>query len=218
MADIAKHSGRINALHIERLWCNVTHQLAHSQDGSAPKFRFKDAVPGIRGYARLSSPMSWLEKARLIIRTSIVERAETPLSGFTQENRFKQYFFDIGLLGAFSGIDPGRYLLYDFQMYKGYIAENFVAQELCSSGISALYCWSGRTAEVEFLLESASGIIPVEVKAGSNTQSKSLRVYEERYKPRKSIVLSSRNIQSRGSRLHVPLYFAGRLGKYVGRY
>lgn len=218
MADIAKHSGKINALHIERLWRNVTHQLAHSQDGSAPKFRFKDAVPGIRGYERLSSPMSWLEKARLILRASIVERAETPLSGFTEENRFKQFFFDVGLLGAFSGIDPGRYLLYDFQMYKGYVAENFVAQELCSSGIPALYCWSGRTAEVEFLLESVSGIIPVEVKAGGGTQSKSLRVYEERYKPQKSIVLSARNIQSRGSRLHVPLYLAGRLSKYTAGY
>ena len=141
MADIAKHSGKINALHIERLWRNVTHQLARSQNGSAPKFRFKT--------------------------------------------------------------------------YKGYVAENFLAQELRSSGISALYCWSGRTAEVEFLLESASGIIPVEVKAGNITQSKSLRVYEERYKPQKSIVLSARNIESRGPRLHVPLYLAGILRKYA---
>lgn len=217
MADIAKHSGKTNALHIERLWRNVTHQLARSQDGSASKFRFKDAVPGIRGYERLASPLSWLEKACLILRTSIVERAETPLAGFTQENRFKQYFFDVGLLGALSGIDPGQFLMYDLKMYKGYVAENFVAQELRSSGVSALYCWIGRTAEVEFLLETATGIIPVEVKAGNITQSKSLRVYEERYKPRISVVLSARNIESRGPRLHVPLYLAGMLRKYLTR-
>ena len=217
MADIAKYSGKINALHIERLWRNVTHQLARSQDGSAPKFRFKDAVPGIRGYERLTSPLSWLEKACLILRTSIVERAETPLSGFAQSNRFKQYFFDVGLLGALSGIAPNRFLQYDFKTYKGYVAENFVAQELRSSGISALYCWSGRTSEVEFLLETATGIVPVEVKAGNITQSKSLRVYEERYKPEKSVLLSARNIESRGPRLHVPIYLAGMLRKRFGK-
>ena len=215
MADIAKHSGKINALHIERLWRNVTHQLARSQDGSAPKFRFKDVVPGIRGYERLASPLSWLEKACLILRTSIVERAEIPLSGFAQGNRFKQYFFDVGLLGALSAIDPARFLMYDFKTYKGYVAENFVAQELRSSGVLALYCWVGRTAEVEFLLETADEIIPVEVKAGNITQSKSLRVYEERYKPGKSIVLSASNIDSRGPRLHVPVYLAGMVRKYL---
>jgi predicted AAA+ superfamily ATPase len=139
------------------------------------------------------------------------------LSGFTQDNRFKQYFFDVGLLGALSGIPPDRFLKYDFKTYKGYVAENFVAQELRSSGVSALYCWSGRTAEVEFLLETSSGIIPVEVKAGSVTQSKSLRVYEERYKPEKSVILSARNIESRGPRVHVPLYLAGMLRKNLDR-
>ena len=217
MADIAKHSGKINALHIEHLWRNVTHQLAHSQDSSTPKFRFKDAVPGIRGYERLASPLSWLEKTCLILRTSLVERAETPLSGFAQGNRFKQYFFDVGLSGAFSGIDPSRFLKYDFKTYKGYVAENFVAQELRSSGVSALYCWVGRTAVIEFLLETVDGIIPIEVKAGNITQSKSLRVYEERYKPGKSIVLSARSIESRGPRLHVPVYLAGMVRKHLTR-
>lgn len=217
MADIAKHSGKINALHIERLWRNITHQLARSQDGSASKFRFKEAVPGIRGYERLASPMSWLEKAGLILRTYIVEKSEIPLSGFTKENRFKQYFFDVGLLGAFSSIDPARFLEYDIKNYKGYIAENFVAQELRSSNIPVLYCWSGRTSEVEFLLESAKGIIPIEVKSGSITQSKSLKIYEERYMPKKSIVLSARNIESRGPRVHVPIYLAGLLREYLMR-
>ncbi len=66
----------------------------------------------------------------MILRTSLVERAETPLSGFAQANRFKQYFFDVGLLGAFSDIYPSRFLNDDFKTYKGYVAENFVAQEL----------------------------------------------------------------------------------------
>jgi predicted AAA+ superfamily ATPase len=213
IADIAKHSGKGNALHIERLWRNVPAQLARTQDGSAPKFRFKDVLPGVRGYERLSFPLGWLEGARLVIRTSIVERAEMPLTGFTRENRFKQYFFDVGLLGAASGIDPAQILKYDYGSYKGYVAENFVAQELYAAGVRALFCWEKRTAEIEFLLETASGIIPLEVKSGSVTQSKSLGVFENRYYPPWSVVLSAKNVETRGSRLYVPIYASARVAR-----
>jgi len=213
MADIAKHSGKTNALHIQRLWRNVTQQLARAQDGSAPKFRFKDAVPGIRGYEQLASPLDWLEKARLVLRTAIVERAEMPLAGFANENRFKLYFFDVGLLGAISDIKPAQILQYNYGSYKGYVAENFVAQELRASGMGALYCWEGRTSEVEFLLETASGVIPIEVKSGQVTQLKSLKVFEARYQPKNSIILSAKNVERRGSRLYLPLYVSGSLAK-----
>ena len=215
MADIAKHSGKTNAQHIERLWRNVPVQLARTQDGSAPKFRFKDAVPGLRGYERLSSPLGWLENARLILRTSIVNRAETPLAGFARDNWFKQYFFDVGLLLATTNIDPSFILKYDYGSYKGYVAENFVAQELRAAGIRNLFCWEGRTSEVEFLLETPSGIIPLEVKSGLVTKSKSLNVFEERYHPQQSIILSAWNVKTHGSRLYVPIYAAGRLGRLL---
>lgn len=215
MADIAKHSGKTNALHIERLWRNVPVQLARDLDGSASKFRFKDAVPGFRGYERLSSPLGWLESARLILRTSIVNRAETPLAGFARDNRFKQYFFDVGLLAAITNIDPVHILKYDYGSYKGYFAENFVAQELCAAGVRELFCWEGRTSEVEFLLETPSGIIPLEVKSGWVTQSKSLNVFVERYRPQQSIILNARNLKISGLRLRVPLYAAGQLMKLL---
>lgn len=215
MADIAKHSGKINALHIERLWRNVPVQLARCQDGSASKFRLKDAVPGMRGYERLSSPLGWLENARLTLRTSLVNRAETPLAGFAKDNRFKQYFFDVGLLITVSNIDPGHIFKYDYGSYKGYVAENFVAQELRAAGVCELFCWQGRTSEVEFLLETPSGIIPWEVKSGWATRSKSLNVFMERYHPPQGVILSAGNMKKSGSRLYVPVYAAGRLARLL---
>lgn len=215
MADIAKHSGKINAGHIERLWRNIPAQLARTQDGTASKFRFKDAVPGLRGYERLSSPLTWLESARLVLRTSIVNHAEIPLAGFARDNWFKQYFFDVGLLTTISNIDPTIILRYDYGSYKGYVVENFVAQELRAAGVRELFCWEGRTSEVEFLLETPSGIIPWEVKSGWVTQSKSLKVFMERYHPQQSIILSAGNVKVSGSRLYVPIYAAGRLVKLL---
>jgi hypothetical protein len=62
-------------------------------------------------------------------------------------------------------------------------------------------------------LETASEVIPIEVKSGQVTKLKSLKVFEERYKPRKSIVLSAKNIERHGSRLYLPLYVSGNLKK-----
>jgi predicted AAA+ superfamily ATPase len=215
LGDIAKHSGKTNALHIERLWRNVPEQLARNINGTAPKFRFKDAVRGMRGYERLSGPISWLRSAGLIIKTSIVEKAAVPLSAFAPENNFKLYMSDVGMLGAVSDIQPEIFLRYGFGTYQGYVAENFVAQELTAAGFSELYCWQGRTAEIEFLLPSGQGIVPLEVKSGSVTNSKSLGVFENRFRPERSYILSARNSGRRVSRRLLPLYCAGTMARIV---
>jgi predicted AAA+ superfamily ATPase len=211
LADIAKHCGKTNAMHIERLWRNVPAQLAQAQNGSAGKFKLREGIPGIRGYERLSAPLDWLEGADLLIRVPIIDAVGIPLSGYARENRFKLYFFDVGLLGAMSGIAPATFLNYDFGSYQGYVAENFVAQELRAAGDKTLYCWQGRTAEVEFLLEREGEIVPVEVKSGWVTQSKSLKVYADRHRPPKTYILSANNVTHSNSRHYLPLYMAARM-------
>jgi predicted AAA+ superfamily ATPase len=143
-----------------------------------------------------------------------IRRGETvgiPLFGYVKENRFKLYLFDVGLLGAMSSIAPATFLNYAFGSYQGYVAENFVAQELRAAGDKLLYCRQGRTAEVEFLLEKEGEILPVEVKSGQVTQSKSLKVYAERYHPAKTYILSAKNVKQRNISRYLPLYMAGRL-------
>lgn len=68
--------------------------------GSTAKFKLRDAVPGIRGYEQLSSPLDWLEGSDLIIRIPTVDAVGMPLSSGGKENRFKLYFFGVGLLGG----------------------------------------------------------------------------------------------------------------------
>ncbi len=60
---------------------------------------------------------------------------------------------------------------YDYGTYKGYLAENFVAQEFRCAGVDKIYSWRERTAEVEFLREVNGKVLPVEVKSGRNTQA-----------------------------------------------
>jgi predicted AAA+ superfamily ATPase len=206
LAEIAKHSGKAKALTIERLWRNVPEQLARVINGAAPKFRFKDAVSGIRGYERIAGSIDWLECANLIIRTAIAETAAIPFSAYAPENCFKLYMFDVGMLGAISDIAPGVLIQYGFGSYQGYVAENFIAQELKAAGFEELYCWQGRTSEIEFILSSGKGIVPLEVKSGLVTNSKSLSVFQGRFHPVRSYILSGRNSEVRGNHHLVPLY------------
>lgn len=212
LADIAKHSGKQNAMHIERIWKNVPAQLTKEQNGSAPKFRFKGVVPGIKSYSRLAGAIDWLHTARLIIKVHIVNSGELPFSAYTADNRFKLYFFDIGMLGAMSQLSPKTILDYDYGTYKGYFAENFITQEFLYAGIQPIYSWRERTSEVEFLREKSDKILPVEVKSGWVTQAKSLKVFVLKYNPPYRTIMSAKNlkIDQKNRIQHYPLYLAAR--------
>lgn len=60
--------------------------------------------------------------------------------------------------------------------------------------------------KVDFLLQSVDGIIPLEVKAGENTQSKRLKTYMENFKPKYAIRISSKNFGLVNEIKSVPLY------------
>jgi predicted AAA+ superfamily ATPase len=215
LADIAKHSGKLSAMQIERLWNNIPEQLGRSHDGSTKKFAFKDAVPGISGYNKLGSLIDWLESAGLAVRVPIINRSLLPLKAFVQENRFKLYLFDVGVLGALGELAPKTLLDFSFGTYKGYVAENFVLQELRAKAKKSLFSWMEKESEIEFILQhpTLGEIIPIEVKSGANTRSRSLQVYASKYSPNIRVILSARNISYDRNRkiLYLPIYLASKL-------
>jgi predicted AAA+ superfamily ATPase len=193
-ADVAKHSGKVNAMQIERVWSNVPAQLSREEDGGSSKFRFKDVVPGRNRFEHLAGPIDWLTAARLVIKVPIVNTSAIPLSAHTKENAFKLYFFDVGLLGAASDMPVKSVLDYDFGSYKGFLAENYVAQEFYAFGVSSLFCWQEGRSEVEFLREIEGNIIPIEVKSGWVTRAKSLSIYAQKYKPAFRAIFSAKTL------------------------
>lgn len=211
-ADMAKHCGKQNAMHIERLWKNVPAQLAREQNGSASKFRFKGVLPEMGRFSRLSGVIDWLEAAGLIIKVRVVNSGELPFSAHAAENSFKLYVFDVGILGALSNLPAKTILDYDYGTYKGYFAENYVAQEFLCSGVHDLVCWKEKLSEVEFLREIGGAVIPVEIKSGWVTKSKSLKVFADKYKPAWRAILSAKPFSiGRESSLHrYSLYMACR--------
>lgn len=207
--DMAKHAGKTNSLHLERIIKNIPAQLARVVDDSVKRFRFGGVVPGISQYSTLASAFDWLERANLVHRIQEVHKGEEPLGQFVKESFFKLYMFDVGILGAIGGV-PAKLLL-DFTtgFYKGYIAENYVIQALKGAGLKNVYGWREGESEVEFVWQSEQGIVPIEVKSGQVTRAKSLTNFCARYAPRKAVIFGATRPRVDGAVHRLPIYVAG---------
>jgi len=210
--DFSKHAGKLNALHIGSVFENIPIQLTSYVDESVQRYRFRDVVPGKRGYASLAGPIDWLLGAGLVYKVPICEKSQLPFKSFTKANIFKLYVFDVGLLGCMLDLDPHTLMAQDYGLIKGFFAENFVASELTASGEKSLYSWSERESEIEFLLDIDGAIDPVEVKSGIRTKAQSLRQYLIKYKPELAVMVSGKPLDlAKRPVLTCPLYYSGKL-------
>ena len=212
-ADIAKHCGKKNAMHVDRVWRSVPQQLMNVQDASAKRFQFSHVVPGIDRYQGLIGAIDWLMMAGLVIKTHINANAELPLLAFCKESLFKLYLSDVGLLGAMVGLPPATIWQYQYGTYKGYFAENFVAQEFLCATSEDLFCWQQYRSEIEFLRVIDADIIPIEVKSGRITRAKSLQKFIDLYSPPFHVILSGLPLQidQHAGRYQLLLYMASQL-------
>ena len=102
---------------------------------------------------------------------------ELPIGGNQDEDKFKIYFSDSGLLLGQLDEESQR----DFRAnrnlgtYKGGLYENIVGEALSKSGAPLVYYKrDDSTLEMDFFLRDAENLVPVEVKAGSS-KAKSIR-------------------------------------------
>ena len=214
--DFGKYSGRERARHIESVFLNIPRQMSRVMDGSVRRYRFSDVVEKKKRYAELGGPISWLEKAKLASKCYQLEgRPTLPFNAMARENTFKLFLFDIGLLGSMLGMDYRDQQAQKLS-HKGFIAENFVQNELRTRVAYPTYSWATANAEIEFLHKGQDGgIIPVEVKSSSRTRARSLRSFVQRYSPEKTVKLigAPGKTENDDPNLVWPLYYAQFLGE-----
>lgn len=209
-SDFSKHSAPANAVHIRAIFENVPLQLSSVQDGSSKKFKFGEPITGKKGYSQLKSPIEWLDKAGLVYKVNIANKAQLPLKSFCKENFFKLFIFDSGLLGAMLNLPPEVLYANDYGSTKGYFSENICLQALIQDETNMPVCWMEGQSEIEFLIIKDGQIIPVEVKSSLKTKAKSLDSYIKRYQPRIAIKFyAGRPLFSADKRIYnLPLYLA----------
>ena len=208
--DFGKYSGKVDAGLIESIFNAVPSQLSAVLDESVKRFKFKNVHERKSRYQELESGISWLEKCRLILKNHPIEgRPRSPLAAYQQENKVKLFLMDVGLLNHMLGVEYKEIKQQGYE-YKGYVAENFVQQELAALGFDPTYSWNDARAEIEFIAADKEGnVIPIEVKSGKRTRAKSLQSYITKCEPVKTIKLTgTRGSDSLETKSFVyPLYF-----------
>ena len=173
------------------IWESIPKQLAKDNN----KFVFSHVKEGKRAH-ELEASLNWLKNAGLINILELVQNAEVPLAFNADATYFKVYMSDIGLLSRRLGLTINDYMAEEdaLKTSKGAITENYVMNELLGQNKTTYYWKSGNTAEVDFIYENDGNVVPVEVKAATNTQAKSYKQFCKKFGPKKGFKVSLKNM------------------------
>ena len=203
--DMSKYvTSESEVLKIRRVYNSLPSQLSNVSN----KFQYSKIEK--KGKARdYDTSIDWLLANNMVLSCKCVKLPEIPLEGFVDNDIFKLYLSDVGILNSILKISISDILNDNISLYKGVIVENYVANELVSNGHNLYYYRnSNNTNEIDFLLYNEDGIIPIEIKASNNTKSKSLGNYIEQFNPKYSIRISTKDFgyDPKNKIKSIPLY------------
>ncbi len=217
--DFSKHTPEASfARRIEQVWRIVPSQLAKEN----AKFVFGMIRAGARA-KEYELALAWLEEAGLVRRINRLEAPRIPIMSYANASAFKLYHLDVGLLAAMVCLDE-RVLLEGNQVFtefRGSLAEQLALQELQADGGLDVCYWAmdGQSrAEVEFIVQTGSQIVPVEVKSEINLRAKSLAVYINKYQPRLAVRSSVANYKKTDNLYDVPFYLLNNFFQNIQKY
>jgi predicted AAA+ superfamily ATPase len=177
--DFAKYRPRIDLTCLDGVFLNVAKSIG-------------DQLKYTRLNAGHSGPMNHkafdlLTKARIVHKIPACDPSGLPLGATANPKKFKAVLLDIGLLQRICQVPVELEWKQDdlLAMYRGRLAEQFVAQELMAKSGSELFYWArdarGSSAEVDYLAVRKGTIVPIEVKSGAGGSLTSLHLMLETY-------------------------------------
>ena len=151
--------------------------------------------------------IKWVCNAGIANQLFRLEKISLPLESNKSPNDFKFYMSDVGLCGAIQDvrIEDIELDLNDFT-FRGGLIENYVNNQLIVNDIKAYYWASAYDARIPFIAMLGLDIIPLEVKSGEKTRSRSLNSYIKINNPKYAIRISQRNFGFENNIKSVPLY------------
>lgn len=207
--DFKKYARKFQVKYVELLFNSLPALLGK-------KFKYSN-VPGEYRKRELLPALELLVKAGIISRITHSSGQGIPLGATIKPETFKANFLDIALSQAILGVDTGSWILDPESNFvnKGELTEAFVGQEILAYSLpdrkEDLYYWQrearSSNAELDYLIQSGSTIIPVEVKSGPTGTLKSMKLFlkSHRYSS-KGIRFSSNNFLSINGVHNYPLY------------
>ncbi len=200
--DMTKYADNSLSNKIIAAFDSIPVQLAKDN----PKFQYKVIAKG-GSSGIFGEAIMWLKNSG-IVNQVYKANAELPLEMYKDLTSFKLYMSDVGLF-----VNKARYPLYQIDLSTqptmismGPLTEHYVANELRIKGYEAYYWESDGKAELDFMIQKETEIIPIEVKTSIHTKARSLDMYMKKYNPRYAIRISEKNFGFENNIKSVPLY------------
>lgn len=203
--DFSKHAPNEVVPRIRMLWNSIPAQLTKENK----KFIYGLIKEGARA-KEYELAMLWLTDCGLVHKVHRITAPSLPLKAYEDLKAFKLFLVDVGLLSCAAVLRQD--VLLDgnalFKEFKGALTEQYVLQQLKTMKGLNIYYWTAdrRIAEVDFVVDNGNNVIPGEVKVEINLQSKSLKVYREKFQPRLSIRSSMADYKREDWLLNLPLW------------
>ena len=213
--DINKHGD--NSKKIIRIYDNIPGQLSNG----SKKYKLASIDKTARNQ-NYENELTWLDEARIINLCNNVSDPSIGLNLTKDENSYKCYQSDVGLLVTQAFINKPfvdneiyKAILFDkLNVNEGMIMENFVAQTLKANGYELFYYSKNdnniieNNMEIDFLIIQDKKLNPIEVKSGDYKKHTSIDRFKDKYK--KSVgtryVLHTKDLKIEGDVVYLPLY------------
>ena len=201
IADMTKYADKSNTIRIFEAYDSLPAQLAKD----TKKFQYKLIKSGART-SQYGDAIDWLIRSGIVHKCVKSKQGFFPIAAYQDLTAFKLYYSDMGIMSARIGMSLEAMTNKETEHFRGILTENYVSIALKTNGYDLHYWESDSTAEVDFLIQKDSHVIPVECKAGEHVKAKSLMVYMEKYEPAYAIRISTRNFGFVKGIKAVPLY------------
>lgn len=208
-SDFAKYAPRANHMCLSEV-------LSSAAKSVGQQIKYTHLAQDFSG-PTIKNAINVLTMAQVITQIPACNPPVIPLAASAHTKTFKVALLDIGLMQSLCGLpmnmqDIDTNLL---SIYRGALAEQFVAQELrLIQEQGLLYYWQraekSSAAEIDYLAIHNHQVIPVEVKSGATGKLRSLHLFLAQYPetPYAYIFLDSPYQTPRDEKLmHLPLYY-----------
>lgn len=213
--DIQKYAEGLDKARILNVFRQIPVQLAKENK----KFQISKVAKGAR-FKNYWGCIDWLSIAGVINICHCLHTPELPIKGNYEEDKYKLYYSDTGLLVAQMDEESQEQLraFHDMGVYKGALFENSAGEALVKQGYELFYYKKeNSTLEEDFFVRNRNDLVPVEVKAGTN-RAKSLRtlIHSSQY-PEISygIKFSANNIGAENNIYTFPYFCCFLLKRYL---
>ena len=214
-SDVRKYAEGLDPVRIVNVFDSIPGQLAKENK----KFQLSHVEKKAR-YKDYWGCVEWLEDAGVVNKCKRMDVAELPLGAHLDNDAFKLYLCDSGLLLAMleKEVQEDVRIRRNLGTWKGGLFEHIVGEAMVKAGMPLAYFKrDNSTLEMDFFARSADSLVPIEVKA-ENNRSKSLRtlIESETYQDiRWGVKLVNGNVGFANDILTLPQWCAFRLPEII---